>query len=101
MPETIESIIKKFQPCGSQILCEPILSAEKSKGGLFIPEQARNPLNQGRIVSISDQLNAEDWPLGSIVMWSAHSQSTLRIDDVELVIVGVENILLKSTKENA
>lgn len=99
--ETIETIVKKFQPHGCTLLCKPIESAEKSKGGIIIPEQARNPLNQGVILSIGDQLSDEDWRVGQVVMWTQHAESKLRIDDIQLILVTVDSILLKSTPENS
>lgn len=92
--ETVETIVKRFQPHGPTLLVDPIVSAEKTQGGIIIPEQCRNPLNQGKIVAVGTQLDPVDWPVGNTVLWTAHSENKLKIDNVQLVVVSIENIVL-------
>lgn len=92
--ETIETVVQRFQPLGASFICEPIVSAEKTQGGIIIPEQCRNPLDQGKIVAVGDGLIESEW-LGKTVMWTKHSESKLKIDDLNLVIVSMENLVLR------
>lgn len=96
MKETIDSIIERFEPCGAALLCEPLKIGERSAGGIIIPEVARNPLSQGKVLAVGDQLDVTSWPLGSIVMWTQHSEHKLIIDGVELAIITLDNVVLKS-----
>lgn len=93
--ETVESIVKRFQPNGATLLVDPIVVQEKTASGIIIPEQCRNPLNQGKILSVGDALDPTDWPIDSIVLWTAHSENKLRIDDLSLVVIGIENVVLR------
>lgn len=93
--ETKESIVARFSPVGATLLVDPILVSEKTTGGIIIPEQCRNPLNQGRVLAVGDGLDPSDWPIGKIILWTAHSENKLRIDGIELSVIGLENVVLK------
>lgn len=94
----IEQVLQKFTPVGTFILCQPILAAEKTQGGILIPEQARNPLNQGKILAIGDALSHADWHEFDTVMWTAHSEYKLTLDGAEFILVSVENIILRTKR---
>jgi len=92
--ETIETVVKRFQPVGATLLCEPIVAKEKTEGGIIIPEVCRNPLNQGKVIAVGDGLDEQEW-LHKIVMWTQHAESKLRIDDLSLAIVSLDNLVLR------
>jgi co-chaperonin GroES (HSP10) len=58
MSNTIEKevITFPFEVTSDYIVLLPIEDAEKSEGGIFIPEQARRPLNYGTVVKIGETL---------------------------------------------
>jgi len=91
--QTVKDIVAKFQPYGATLLCEPLVSDEVTKGGIYIPEQCRNPLNQGKVIAVGTTLDEAEW-IGKTVMWTQHSESKLRIDGVQLVCVSIDNLVL-------
>lgn len=93
MSETIQSIKDKFQPYGMTLLVRPLLAAEKSKGGILIPEQCRNPLSQGEVLVVGTQASEEEWA-GKTIMWEAHTEATIKVDDIDLKIVKVDNVIM-------
>jgi len=91
----MSKVIDAYTPCGTYLLCRPLIAAEKSKGGIYIPESARNPLNQAVVLKCGDALAPEDWPKGTEVMFTQHSESALKIDDEQFVLVTAENVVMK------
>lgn len=94
MNAATRQVIEKFQPYGTNILCVPFDVADKTEGGIIIPEMARSKLNQGTVLATGDQLDEDEWK-GKAIMWTQHSESRLTIDGVTLVVVTPDNVVMR------
>jgi chaperonin GroES len=90
----------KFRPLKDRVLVRYSDEQQKSAGGIFIPDTAKEKPQKGEVVAagpgrISDdgkvqKMNVKE---GDIVLFDKYSGSKIRIDDEEHLIIREEDIL--------
>ena len=90
----------KVKPLHDRILVERLQEEEKTKGGLFIPDSAKEKPMQGKIVAAGNGRIAEDGKkipmdvkVGDIVLFAKYSGNDVKIDDKEYLIMKEDDIL--------
>ena len=83
-----------FTPMYDRIAVEPLAHEEKTVGGIFIPETAKEKPVKGRVVSVGKGYRGEDGrilPLdvkvGDTVLYGKWAGTEVKIDDKEVVIM--------------
>lgn len=86
-----------IQPMGERVLLKPIKQEEKTKGGIFIPEEARKEQKQGEVIAVGTYKNGEKLPLekGDKVLYGGYSSDEVEIDSEKLIFVDFKDILAK------
>ena len=95
---------KAIKPLHDHILVERIDTEEVVKGGIIIPDTAKEKPQQGKVVEVGDGKISEDGKRqqldvkkGDKVLIGKFSGTEVTIDDEEHVIVREEEILAKIT----
>ncbi len=90
----------KVKPLHDRILVERLQEEEKTKGGLFIPDSAKEKPMQGKIVAAGNGRITEDGKkipmdvnVGDIVLFAKYSGNDVKIDDKEYLIMKEDDIL--------
>lgn len=90
----------KFKPLRDRVLVKYSEEAEKTAGGLYIPDSAKEKPQRGEIVSVGPGKVTDDGKLqpmsvkaGNTVLFDKYSGSKVTIDDVEYLIIREEDIL--------
>ncbi len=90
----------KFKPLKDRVLVKYSEEAEKSTGGLYIPDSAKEKPQRGEIIAIGPgrvtddgKLQKMDVKVGDTVLFEKYSGSKINIDDVEYLIIKEEDIL--------
>ncbi len=90
----------KVKPLHDRILVERLQEEEKTKGGLFIPDSAKEKPMQGKIVASGNGRITEDGKkipmdvkVGDIVLFAKYSGNDVKIDDKEYLIMKEDDIL--------
>ncbi|MDA8158266.1 MAG: co-chaperone GroES [bacterium] len=90
----------KVKPLQDRILVERLQEEEKTKGGLFIPDSAKEKPMQGKIVAAGNGRITEDGKkipmdvkVGDIVLFAKYSGNDVKIDDKEYLIMKEDDIL--------
>jgi|TARA_R110002124_G_scaffold12206_4_gene58276 chaperonin GroES len=89
-----------FKPLHDRVLVRRVASDEKTKGGLIIPESAKEKPAEGEIVSCGDGARKESGELiamsvsaGDRVLFGKWSGTEVTIDGEELLIMKESDIL--------
>ena len=89
-----------IQPLGDRVLVKPIEQKEMKKGGIIIPDTAKEKPQEGKIISAGRGKTAEDGKLipmevkaGDRILYGKYSGSEIKIDDEEYLIMHQEDIL--------
>lgn len=90
----------KFKPLRDRVLVKYSEEAEKSAGGLFIPDTAKEKPQKGEIVAVGAGKVTDDGKLqkievkvGDVVLFDKYSGSKITMDNVEYLILREEDVL--------
>ena len=90
----------KFRPLHDRVVVKRVEEETKTKGGLIIPDTAKEKPMQGEVLAIGPGARNEKGDLiplgvsvGDRVLFGKWSGTEVRIEDVEHVIVREEDIL--------
>jgi chaperonin GroES len=90
----------KFKPLKDRVLVKYSEEAEKSAGGLYIPDSAKEKPQKGEIVAVGPgrvtedgKLQKMDVKIGDVILFDKYSGSKITMDDVEYLIIREEDIL--------
>ena len=90
----------KIQPLGDRILVEPAEEAEIKKGGIIIPDSAKEKPQESKVVALGTGKtddNGKKVPFevkkGDTVLTSKYGGTEIKIDGVEYKILNSDDIL--------
>jgi len=90
----------KLKPLGDRVLVEPVEEQEVKKGGIIIPDTAKEKPTEARVVALGTRRKADDGkavPLevkkGDIVLTSKYGGTDVKVDGKEYKILNSDDIL--------
>jgi len=90
----------KIRPLGDRIVVEPLEAEEKTKGGIILPDTAKEKPQEGKVVAVGKGKIGEDGKpvamevkVGDKVLYGKYSGTEITIDDKEYIILKEEDIL--------
>jgi len=90
----------KIRPLGDRVLIKRIQEEEKSKGGIIIPDTAKEKPQEGKVVAVGKGKTTEDGKLlaldvkaGDKILFGKYSGSEVKIDGEEHLILREDDIL--------
>lgn len=90
----------KFKPLKDRILVKYSEEAEKSSGGLYIPDTAKEKPQKGEVIAVGPgrvtddgKLQKMDVKVGDMILFDKYSGSKITMDNVEYLIIKEEDIL--------
>lgn len=90
--------IPDHNPVNNYLMLRVKRQEEKSKGGIIIPEQARDNPHEGEVIKIGPLVSGP-YALGDIVVFTAHSNTRLKIDGHEINLVPEDSVILRIPKD--
>ena len=88
------------KPIGDRILVEPAEEKETKKGGIIIPDTAKEKPAEGKVVAVGSGRVLEDGKIrpldlkaGDRVLFGKYSGTEVKVDGEELIIMREEDIL--------
>ena len=89
-----------FRPLGDRVLIKPTEEAEKTKGGIIIPDTAKEKPQEGEVISAGPGARGEtgkiqplDVKAGDRILFGKWSGSEVQIDGDDLMIMKESDIL--------
>jgi chaperonin GroES len=90
----------KIRPLGDRVVVEPLEAEEKTKGGIILPDTAKEKPQEGKVVAVGKgKLNdkGEVLPMevkvGDKVLYGKYSGTEVTVDDKQYIILREEDIL--------
>ena len=89
-----------IQPLGDRIVIKPLEAEEKTKGGIVLPDTAKEKPQEGKVVAVgkgkvleSGKVEPIEVKVGDIVLYGKYSGTEITKDGEEYLIVREEDIL--------
>ncbi len=90
----------KIQPLGDRVVIEVLEAKNKTKGGIVLPDTAKEKPQEGKVVAVGKGKTADDGkviPLevkaGDKILYGKYSGTEVTIDEIEYLIMKEEDIL--------
>jgi len=90
----------KFRPLHDRILVERVESEERTKGGIILPDSAKEKPQQGKIIAVGSGRRAEDGTItplevkvGDAILFGKYSGSEIKIEGIEYLIMKEDDVL--------
>jgi len=92
----------KLQPLADRVIVKPIEKEEMTKGGIVVPDTAKEKPQEGEVIAVGPGRLSEDGKriaidikVGDKVIYTKYGGTEIKIEDEELVILRESDILAK------
>jgi len=99
-------MVVKLQPMADRLVVKPIEQEDVTKGGIFLPDTAREKPQEGKVLAVGPGRLSEDGKripmdikVGDIVIYTKYGGTEIKIDDEEVIILRESDILAKKVKK--
>ena len=89
-----------FRPIGDRVLVKRVQEEEKTKGGIIIPDNAKEKPQEGEVVAVGPGARDEDGEfikpelnVGDRILFGKWSGSEVKIDGEDLIIMKESDVL--------
>ncbi len=88
-----------FKPLGDRILVKQLAAEEKTKGGIILPETAKEKPHKAEVIAVGegkkvgDKLQPVSLKAGDKVLYSKYAGTEVVIDQTEYLIIKEEDVL--------
>lgn len=89
-----------LRPLHDRILVKRVTEEEKTKGGIIIPESAKEKPQEGKVIAVGNgkilengQKLALEVKTGDRILFSKYSGSEVKLEDVEYIIMREDDVL--------
>ena len=90
----------KLKPIGDRVIAQRLGSAEKTKGGLYLPDTAQEKPQEGKVIAVGSGRTLNNGKLippsvkaGDRILFGKYSGSEIKVDDKEYVFLSEDDIL--------
>lgn len=79
-------------PLGDRVLVAPVIPVEKTASGIIIPEEARQRINEGKVVAVGTLNEDVKVKVGDKVRFN-YSYESIEVDGIEYYVIKSEDLL--------
>jgi len=90
----------KIKPLGDRVVVEPLEAEEKTKGGIILPDTAKEKPQEGKVIAVgkgkvdeNGKIVPMEVKVGDKVLYGKYSGTEITIEDKEYIILREEDIL--------
>lgn len=89
----------KIQPLADRVVVRPLEETEQMRGGLYIPDTAKEKPQQGEIIAVGPgriekgERQPMDLKVGQRVLYGKYSGTEVTLDDEQVLIIKESDVL--------
>ena len=90
----------KLKPLSDNVVVKVLESEEKTKGGIFLPDTAKEKPQQAKVVAVGPGKTLDngtksqvDVKEGDVVLFAKYSGTEVKVDGVEYLVIAEKDIL--------
>ena len=88
------------RPLGDRVLIKALEAKEKSKGGIVLPDTAKEKPQEGKVIAVGKGKTSEEGKItplevkkGDKILYGKYSGTEITVDDEEYIILREDDIL--------
>ncbi len=81
----------KFKPLKDRVFVSYAEEEEKTKGGLYVPDTAKEKPQKGKVEAVGSEV--KEIKVGDAVLFDKYSGSKVKMEDKEYLIIKEEDVL--------
>ncbi len=87
----------KIKPIGERVLIKPIEAEEKTAGGIYIPEEAKEEKKEAIVVEVGNFKDGKELPLkkGEKILYGGYSSDEFEFEGEKYLIIDFKDVLAK------
>lgn len=87
----------KIKPLGERVLIKQFKKEEKTSGGIYIPDSAKEEKKEGEVIAVGHFKDGKELPLkaGDKIIYGGYSSEDIEINGEKHVFVEYKDILAK------
>jgi chaperonin GroES len=82
-----------IKPIGDRILVKPKETEEKTKGGIYIPETAKEKTQEGVVLAVGDDDEVIKVKVKDTIIYDKYAGTTITVDGEDQLILKMDDIL--------
>ena len=97
--------MSSLRPLNDKVIVRRLEAEDKTAGGIYLPEQAKEKPRQGKVESIGDGKLLDDGKRagfqvkpGDRVLFSSYAGTEIKVNGEELLVLGEEDVLAVITE---
>ncbi|UCH43158.1 MAG: co-chaperone GroES [Dehalococcoidales bacterium] len=94
----------KLEPLADRLVVRPIEKEEVTKGGIILPDTAKEKPQEGEVLAVGPGRVSEDGDriamdvkVGDIIIYAKYGGTEIKIDDEDLMILRESDVLARKT----
>jgi chaperonin GroES len=84
----------KIVPINGHILVKPLEAADKTPGGIHLPDTAREGQNEGKVIAVAEDA-IEEVAVGDRVVYKAFTGTEITLEREDHILLSSEDLLVK------
>lgn len=86
-----------IKPMGERVLLKPLVKQEKTKGGIYIPDSAKEDRKEGEVLASGTYKDGKELPLnkGDKIIYGGYSSDEVTIDGEKYIFIDFKDVLAK------
>ncbi len=86
-----------IKPIGERVLIKPVKEEEKTAGGIYLPDTAKEDKKEGIVVETGTLKDGKEMPLkkGDRILYGGYSSDEFEINGEEYIILDFKDVLAK------
>ena len=84
-----------IQPIGERVLVEQVQKEEKTKGGIYLPEEARQEKKEGTVIAVGTFKDGKELPLkkGDKIIYGGYSNEEFELQGKKYLLIEFKDIV--------
>jgi chaperonin GroES len=84
----------KLQPMHGRILVKPLEGKDKTSGGIYIPDTAKERLQEGNVVAVAEDAT-DEVAVGDRVIYKEFGGTEVRVEGEDYILFAEDDLLAK------
>ena len=84
----------KLQPINGRILVKPFEAKEKTSGGIYLPDTAKEKLQEGEIIAVAEDAT-DEVAVGDHVIYKEFAGTEVKLEEEDYILLTEDDLLAK------